>query len=148
MITKNKNLSNGGKANPLIGFLLFIISITLLILTGPIGFVYGLIHSFFTRLSSGIGAYFLELAISIDQLGNVIMQHLLNLIWIRKEGYKFGNRDETISSVIGKNLKDGTLSSFGMLFSKILDTIDPNTSLDSIDYHVEPKTQLSESRII
>ncbi|MDH3322158.1 MAG: hypothetical protein OEM04_04160 [Flavobacteriaceae bacterium] len=148
MITKNKNLSNDKKVNPLIGFILFIISISLLILTGPIGFIYGLIHGLFTRYSSGIGAYFLELAISIDQLGNVIMQHLLNLLWIRKTGYKFGNRDETISSVIGKNLKDGTLTSFGMLLSKILDAIDPNHSLDSIDYHIEPKTRLTESSVI
>jgi len=140
MITKKKNKSNEKKVNPIMGLILFIVSILLLAITGPIGIVYGLFYSLFTKYFSGVGAYFLEIAISIDQLGNVIMQHFLNLIWIQKGGYKFGNRDETISSVIGKNLKKNTLTNFGKFLSKILDSLDPNHSLNSIDYYVEPKS--------
>jgi hypothetical protein len=66
------------------------------------------------------------------------MQHLLNLLWIKKNGYQFGNPDETVSSVIGKNLKNESLSSFGKVISNILDKIDPNHSLNSIDYYIEP----------
>lgn len=80
----------------------------------------------------------MKIAVSIDQLGNVLMQHLLNLLWIRKDGYPFGNRDETISSVLGRNKKFGTLTVFGKGIDRILDTIDPNHTLDSIDYYVEP----------
>jgi hypothetical protein len=140
MITKNKNQINEKKVNPLMGLLLFVISIALLVITGPIGIIYGFFYSLFTRSVSGIGEYFLEIAISIDQLGNVMMQHFLNLIWIRSNGYKFGNRDETISSVIGKNLKSDTLTGFGIFFNKILNSLDPNHSLNSIDYFIEPKT--------
>jgi hypothetical protein len=139
MITKNKNQENEKKANPLMGILLFIISIILLLVTGPIGIIYGFFYSLFTRSVSGIGEYFLEIAISIDQLGNVIMQHFLNLILIRKTGYKFGNRDETISSVIGKNLRRNTLTAFGKSLNIMLDFLDPNHSLNSIDYFIEPK---------
>ncbi len=139
MITKNKNQENERKANPFMGILLFIISIVLLVVTGPIGIIYGFFYSLFTRSVSGIGEYFLEIAISIDQLGNVMMQHFLNLIWIRKNGYKFGNRDETISSVIGKNLKSDTLTGFGKLLNRVLNSLDPNHSLNSIDYFIEPK---------
>jgi len=139
MITKNKNQENERKANPFMGILLFIISIILLVATGPIGIIYGFFYSLFTRSVSGIGEYFLEIAISIDQLGNVMMQHFLNLIWIRKNGYKFGNRDETISSVIGKNLKSDTLTGFGKLLNRVLNSLDPNHSLNSIDYFIEPK---------
>ncbi len=126
------------KASPFIGVLLFLISIFLFIVTVPLGFVYGILHSIFTRFVVGVGDYCLQIAISIDQLGNVIMQHLLNAIWIKSNGYKFGNRDETISSVLGKNQQKNTLTAFGKFITLILDFIEPGHSLNSIDYYVEP----------
>ena len=111
----------------------------MLVTTAPLDFIYGIFHNLFTRAFTGLGEYLLEIAISIDQLGNVVMQHLFNKLWISKAGYKFGNGDETISSFIGKNLKAGTLSRFGKLISQILDTIDTNHSLNSIDYDVKGK---------
>ncbi len=142
MLFKRQENQKAKKAKPLIGLLLFLISVVLLILTGPLGFIYGLFYTLFTKGISGIGAYTLQIAISIDQLGNVIMQHLLNLLWIKKDGYKFGNRDETISSALGRNKVLGKLTGFGQLIDKILDLIDPNHSLNSIDYYVEPSDDL------
>ncbi|KPM30614.1 NUDIX hydrolase [Croceitalea dokdonensis DOKDO 023] len=126
------------KAKPLIGLLLFLISIVLLVVTGPIGFLFGLFQQLFLRGLTGLGAYFLELAISVDQLGNVLMQHLFNWLWITKQGYAFGNRDETISSALGKNKQLGTLTPMGKAIDHLLDIIDPNHSLNSIDYYVQP----------
>lgn len=126
------------KANPLIGLLLFLISLILFALTVPLGFLYGIVYKIFTKGLTGLGEFSLKIAISIDQLGNVIMQHLLNLLWIKKGGYNFGNRDETISSALGRNKVLGTLTPFGKLIDKILDLIDPNHSLNSIDYYIEP----------
>ncbi len=126
------------RKNPLIGLLLLLISIALLFTTGLFGFVFGLLHQLFTKGLRGIGEYALKIAISMDQLGNVMMQHLFNLIWIKKGGYKFGNRDETISSVLGKNKRLQMLTSFGKAIDHILDFIDPNHSLNSIDYFIEP----------
>ena len=136
------------KVNPLIGVFLFLISVVLMLITGPIGFIYGIFYNLFTRGLSGMGEYFLKIALSIDQLGNVIMQHILNQFWIKKDGYPFGNRDETISSALGKNKALGTLTAFGKFIDQILDWIDPNHSLNSIDYYVQPArdSKISESQ--
>ncbi len=135
----DENQSEERKANFFIGFLLFLVSIILFILTTPFGFIYGLGYTLLTNSFRGLGGFFLEIAVSIDQLGNVIMQHMLNLFWVKKGGYKFGNGDETISSVLGKNKIQKTLTGFGKFMVAILDTIDKNHVLDSIDYYVEPK---------
>lgn len=142
MLFRKQENQKAKKASPIIGLLLFFISVFLLIVTGPLGFIYGLFYKLFTGGLSGLGEFTLKIAISIDQLGNVIMQHLLNLLWIKKGGYKFGNRDETISSALGRNRVLGTLTGFGRLIDKILDLIDPNHSLNSIDYYVEPSADL------
>ncbi len=126
------------KVSPLTGIALLFISVILFILTIPIGFVYGFMYKLITKSITGIGEFGLKIAISLDQLGNVAMQYLLNEIMIVKGGYKFGNRDETISSVIGKNEELDTLSIFGKFINKILNLIDPNHSLNSIDYFIEP----------
>lgn len=142
MILKKRTYTVDKKVNPFIGALLFLISIVLLLITGPLGFIYGLFYSMGTRGIKGIGEYLLKVAISIDQLGNVMMQHLLNSIWMKTGGYKFGNRDETISSALGRNKKLGTLTFSGNLIDKILDIIDPDHSLNSIDYYVEPSENI------
>lgn len=138
MILRKHSQQPAKKVNPFFGLLLFLISVILLLVTGPLGFIYGIFHGLFTRGFKGIGEYLLKIAISIDQLGNVLMQHLLNALWVKDGGYKFGNRDETISSALGKNKEKQSLTVFGKLMDKILDFIDPDHSLNSIDYYVEP----------
>ncbi len=142
MILKKQVYRPDKKANPVIGLLLFLISIVLFAISGPLGFIYGILHSLFTKGFRGVGEYLLKIAISIDQLGNVQMQHLLNVLWIKEGGYKFGNRDETISSALGRNNKLGTLTGFGRMIDKFLDLIDPDHSLNSIDYYIEPSEQI------
>lgn len=142
MILKKRPFKADKKANPLIGILLFFVSILLLLITTPLGFLYGFFHAHFTKGFRGIGEFCLKMAISIDQLGNVIMQHLLNVLWITPNGYKFGNRDETISSALGRNKQLGTLTTFGTFIDIILDKLDPNHSLNSIDYYIEPSAQI------
>lgn len=142
MILQKKEQQSDKKANPLIGALLFVISVVLFLITAPIGFVYGLFFKLFTKGFKGIGEYLLKIAIAIDQSGNVIMQHLLNTLWVQSDGYKFGNRDETISSALGRNKQLQTLSVFGKVMDLILDKIDPDHSLNSIDYYIEPTEQI------
>ena len=141
ILKKQENLPNK-KSSPFVGILLFIVSLILLILTGPLGFLYGILYSLFTKGFRGIGEYLLKIAVSIDQLGNVLMQYLLNALWVKRGGYKFGNRDETISSALGRNKRLGTLTRFGLAIDKILDTLDPNHSLNSIDYYIEPSQEV------
>ena len=138
MIIRYKKEKVKKKVHPLTGVLLLFISIILFILTVPLGIIYGYLYKLFTKSIAGLGEFSLNIAISIDQLGNVIMQYLLNHVMIVSGGYKFGNRDETISSVIGKNIERNTLSRVGKLLNITLDFIDAGHSLNSIDYYVEP----------
>jgi len=76
----------------------------------------------------------MDMAISIDQFGNVNGQVVLNAVMIKKEAIdKFGNPDETISSVIGKNLKKNTLARPGKILNSILDFIEEDHSEKSIE---------------
>jgi hypothetical protein len=74
-----------------------------------------------------------NIARGIDQLGNVVCGQLFNLTLIKKAGYRFGNEDETISSVIGKNKRTNTLTATGCLLDALLDAIDKNHSIDAIE---------------
>jgi hypothetical protein len=82
--------------------------------------------------------YFLELALALDNAGNVLMQHVLNdaLLIKNEKTYLFGNKMETISSVIGKNLVTRTLSPLGLALNSFLHWIDKDHSLNSINYEV------------
>ena len=75
--------------------------------------------------------YFLQTAIDIDRFGNRNFRAFLNFS-MQKFGYEFGNVNETISSALGKNQRDGTLSKFGKVVCWILDTIDKNHCKKSI----------------
>lgn len=96
----------------------------------PSGMIISLIHLLFsTRFSESkkrINNYFYSIAFCIDLLGNVTLQGPLNLCLIRENGYQFGRVDETISSVLGKNERDGTLTKYGKTIVKILDFIEKN----------------------
>ena len=112
----------------MIYFILFLVSVLLGAVLLPIGLLYSLI-----KFKFRLHKYFLVVAIAIDQLGNVVMQDLFNDIMITKDGYKFGNEDETISSVIGKNQLLGTLRFMGRLLNGLLNAIQPNHSVKSIE---------------
>jgi len=70
-----------------------------------------------------IGVYLYELARSIDQFGNALGLYLFNDLFIVEGGHKFGDIDETISSVLGRNQLTNTLSKKGSTFRKLIDWI-------------------------
>lgn len=108
-------------------FLLYIIARILAVALLPLGFIYSL-------FKKGLGNYFYKMAIAIDQLGNVGLAPLFNDILIAPNSLnKFGNEDETISSVIGKNYKANKLKPLGMLLRNILHKLDPNHSVNAIE---------------
>ncbi len=117
-------------------FLLFCIAIVLLICTTPIGFLYALLRQLLFGKLKTLSVFFLEVAISIDNTGNVMMQYLLNdlLLIKRPTTYYFGNKKETISSVIGKNSLTNTLSPLGKALNAFLNWIDKDHSFNSIIY--------------
>jgi hypothetical protein len=118
--------------------LLFCIAFVLFFTTSSIGFLYAVIRQSLVKRVHSLSVYFLELALALDNAGNVLMQHVLNdALLIRSEKtYLFGNKMETISSVIGKNLVTHTLSPAGILLNNFLHWIDKDHSLNSINYEV------------
>ena len=113
------------------GILLYIIATIFWIVLTQINWV---IVSFKHGLSND---YFKETAIDIDKFGNRNFRTLLNCTLIKDrfeywsfdrymiiECYKFGNVNETISSALGKNQRNNTLSRLGKIIVFILDKID------------------------
>lgn len=112
---------------------LFIIASILKWIFSPFLWIYGIIYS---SIFGGRKKYLKDLALAKDQYGNAVGKFAFNSFLIKSNGYKFGNIDETISSCIGKNKKLGTLTFLGRFLDKILDLIDDNHSLESIDENV------------
>jgi len=77
--------------------------------------------------------YFLDSAITLDRLANREFRTLWNKTLRTKDGYPFGKIEETISSALGKNQRDGTLSTAGKVLVWILDKLDKNHSIKSIN---------------
>jgi 8-oxo-dGTP diphosphatase len=119
------------------GTALALVSLFLAMLLFPLG----LLITFFINLYKRrwrfsfrrLDSQFLSIATSIDASGNVVCKDLFNLILIKKGGYAFGNRKETISSALGKNQRDNMLTGAGKAIAFVLDKIDKDHCLKSID---------------
>ena len=81
-----------------------------------------------------VSDYFFRIAVSIDQLGNVIGGPFFNHCAITQDGAKFGNEDETISSVLGRNHinQPRTFRLLGRSMRYYLDCIETNHCVNSI----------------
>lgn len=116
-------------------FLLFLLASILKWIFAPFFYCYGIIRS----LTLGeFGKWHFDLAVGKDQYGNVLGKYLFNDIWIKQDGYKFGNPDETISSALGKNKRIGKFRMFGETIANILNKLDYN--------HVEKSIEEDENR--
>ena len=78
-----------------------------------------------------INNYFYQTAVDIDRFGNRNFRTLWN-VTLQKNGYRFGNINETISSALGKNKINNTLTTAGKVLCFILDTLDENHCIKSI----------------
>jgi hypothetical protein len=61
------------------------------------------------------------------------MSGLFNEILIKGKDHQFGNPDETISSVLGKNLRNKKLTLLGRVLNAVLNRIDENHSINAIE---------------
>ena len=131
------------RLSKLLGFILLPLAIVLSILVFPIGWAYSLFR-LKTKLSR-LNYYAFKIALSIDQLGNVVMSTLFNDFFIKDSGYKFGDEDETISRVLGINKYEKTLLPLGKALSWILNLIDKNHVEKASEDYI--KTQTNEEKI-
>lgn len=78
-----------------------------------------------------IDDYFYQTAVDIDKFANRNFRTLWNET-LQKNGYQFGNERETVSSALGKNKRDNTLTETGKILCDLLDRLDENHCIKSI----------------
>jgi 8-oxo-dGTP diphosphatase len=118
------------------GIGLFILLLIMAGLMFPFGITYTILRLILQAVIAVFdhtGRYFYTCALAVDQLGNAVMKDLLNDLLVCKSGYKFGNPDETISSVLGKNEESNTLSRIGKILTWKLNKIDRDHTKRSIE---------------
>jgi len=103
----------------------------------PLALLYALFYTWKSR--SNILVFLedilLKYAIGLDQIGNATCYIFLNSVFIKDDTiHPFGDIDETISSVIGKNKLKNNLTITGVFLDKILDlTLGEEHSINSIE---------------
>lgn len=110
----------------MLGYVLFLIAYLLFY---PLTFI----NWFFVDNKKG---YFQSSAKNLDIYANREFRSLWNKTLRSGSGYKFGAIGETISSALGKNQRDNTLSKNGKRLVKILDFLDKEHCKNSIDLNI------------
>lgn len=122
------------------GLTLLIVSIVLAIIAIPISvvtnFIYSIVKFKFQTGINQLGAWMKSTALSIDQLGNVTCATVFNFIFIKKDGFKFGNPDLTISFVLGRNKYKQKLRFIGKLMVLILHLIERDHVEKAIEHQI------------
>lgn len=98
----------------------------LAIILSLVFFPIALVYAIFTRGFNVLGKDSWYKAIAIDQLGNVWCKHLFNDIMIHPDGHRFGDPNETVSHVLGKNKEKNTLYFTGKGLAWMLNKIEKN----------------------
>lgn len=111
--------------------LLLIIAIVLFTVLAPLGIAYTFVMSIFFLKNpfKYIGSIIKRIAVSIDQLGNVVCGDLFNVILI-KQGTAFGHEDDTVSKVL--HLQCDNLTFLGKEIYNLLEFIDPGHGVKSL----------------
>lgn len=119
------------------GIALFVLSNVLGLVLLPLGVLYGFCRSFYRHhFDTGLALLnkkLVHLATALDKYGNVVCAEIFNDALIKKTSrHHFGDISQTISMVVGYNLKAGTLTWTGKLLNRILDFVDPGHALKAI----------------
>lgn len=97
------------------GLLLFQIAVTLLVILEWVNFFVVLFDK-----DKSVKGYWFSVTVDIDRFGNRHFRALFNKTLIKPNGYKFGNIEETISAVLGHNIKLKTLTRSGKILVFLL----------------------------
>ena len=112
--------------------LLFVVAVSLVIILSPLALLAKVIFAIKRRKVNS--EWFRRLALSIDQMGNVIADDLFNWLLIHDDNTApFGDEDETVSSVLGKNHLSNNLTVLGKALRYLLHKLDPNHSIKAIE---------------
>ena len=114
--------------------ILTIIAIVLFILLFIINF-FAVLYKYGVSIKT-INGFFKQTAIDLDRFGNHNFRTLFNITLRTTNGYEFGNFNETISSALGKNKRDKTLTKLGKIICSILNFIDKDHCIKSINNNI------------
>jgi hypothetical protein len=107
------------------GFILVLVSLILYPIIGIIDFFIVAYKSIKTKsFFKTLNKYWFQKAISLDVYGNENFNITFNALLRLEYGYSFGKKGETISSALGKNQRNYTLSFLGWFIVVILWIID------------------------
>jgi hypothetical protein len=111
------------------GFILFIAALILTALISLVSFILTPIYYIISfKWRSGIkqlDKWFLTMAISIDQFGNVSCASALQLCLIKKGSpYIFGHEDDTVSYILAQNLEHYKLTKLGYLICLLINILE------------------------
>jgi hypothetical protein len=123
------------------GITLLLVAIILTAFFTLLSFIFDPIYYIITlKWQSGLnhlGDCFRKLALSIDQFGNASSATILNFLLRKKGGIDFGDEDDSVSYVIGRNYYHGTLTFIGKIIRLILHLIDRNHVQKAISKKIE-----------
>ena len=113
------------------GFVLFIVAFILTafvsVLSVIITPIYYIVNLDWKGGFKQLNYWFLMLAVSIDQFGNVSCAKVLQLTMTKSpDAHPFGNEDDTVSYVLGRNKYKNNLTNFGKFIVWVLHVIDRN----------------------
>jgi hypothetical protein len=96
------------------------------------------VKDFFGGFYTGVVFLFYQVAVVIDKTGARILAPVLNAIFITAASeHLFGSKDEngvyyTISTILGYNYLDNTLTGFGSWFKEFLDLFEKDHIIKSV----------------
>jgi hypothetical protein len=117
---------------------LFILAIIIYIVILPIAIIHSIIKFIISKEYIKILFFFTNFfkshALGINQTSNRAFSVFFNDIMIKDDSiHSFGDIDETLSSVLGKNKLKNNLTIFGRILDFILNIFDKNHTIESID---------------
>jgi hypothetical protein len=112
-------------AKSMIGYLLFLIARLVVVLSSPLGVLYTLVRRVVLGQSKTLGKYYIDMAYLYDVFVNVCWGDFFNDVFGKwKKGYRYGNAQDSISRVLGKNKALQQLTRFERWVAKKLNQVD------------------------
>jgi hypothetical protein len=126
------------------GYLLFVVATLLWLPITFLNFIAVLFKYRNTAFFKTMDGFFFSTSVDIDKFGNRNFRTILNYWLIKDGGCRFGSWNETISSVLGKNQRDGTLTRLGRVLCYVLDSLDKDHCKNSIKKNKKVLTRLKK----
>lgn len=107
--------------------LIFAVAVLLCTIAAPLALVWTFIDAIrYPNMKRRLAVNLYAGAVALDIFGNVAYPSMLNAWFCKRGAHLHGQRDETISSVLGKNWTTGHLTLAGQMLAGFLNMVDRN----------------------